>query len=495
MGRTAAYTVKVHDGREIGYGLVERGGIYAAQFREVDSGKYIIRSTRQKARPKALKRAEEIIRDHYAPPGALSRQSSWEEALTELREQLEADAARPATISDYIDTINQVKCAAVRPAALSVDHAQLWCNKYLTGTYKRGKGDDAKEYQRSPLTLHARVRKLSAIWNKYMMRRLKVADANPWEAVDLPKVNKKPVRTLTTEQVNEFFAWLEARWRGWELPSLFFEVKAVTGCRLGDLAAARSEGLVVVKDGDKDRHLITFDADTRKERQARVGVLDADLFEKVKALAGKTYVWESYATDIRKYLELRGVPTHRTSPEFSPDRLVWWAKDEVDDFNKSRPDKPKIQSHDFRKRFITEAHKEGEDVDNAAAAAGMNPATARAYYHALDQEAAAASVSSKIGSKLRPKKEEPKKGQPAEEGQPTSAAELVAKGIKSIEDVQRLNRALLGATTAEAKGQQGADPKLNSRATTLVSRLLKYPPGSTDWNAVEGQLKALFKAA
>lgn len=496
MGRKAAYTVEIHDGREIGFGLVKRGGeTFSVQFKDVDGTKYIFRATGKRARPKAIARAEQIVKDHYAPPGTLSNQSDWDTVIKELRRHLEKTNKRADTIADYTDTLNQVRGAADRPAALSADHAQLWCNKYLTGTYKRGKGDDAKEYRRSPSTLHARVRKLSAIWNKYMMRRLKVAEANPWEAVDLPKVNQKPVRTLTPEQVNEFFAWLEARWRGWELPSLFFEVKAVTGCRLGDLAAARSEGLVVVKDGDKERHLITFNADTRKERQARVGVLDADLFEKVKALAGKTYVWESYATDIRKYLELRGVPTHRTNPEFSPDRLVWWAKDEVDDFNKSRPDKPKIQSHDFRKRFITEAHKEGSDVDNAAAAAGMTPATARAYYHALDQEAAAASVSSKIGSKLRPKKEEPKKGRPAEGGQPMSAAELVAKGIKTIEDVQRLNRALLGPAPAEAKGQQGADPKLNSKATTLVSRLLKYPPGSTDWNAVEGQLKSLFKAA
>src|SRR4051794_24576390 len=112
MGRTAAYTVKVYDGREIGFGLVERGGVYAAQFREVDGGKYIIRSTGHTARPKAITRAEEIIRDHYAPPGALTRQSSWDEALVELREQLEADAARPATIADYIDTLNQVKGAA-----------------------------------------------------------------------------------------------------------------------------------------------------------------------------------------------------------------------------------------------------------------------------------------------------------------------------------------------------------------------------------------------
>ncbi len=408
MGRRAAYTVKVHDGREIGFGLVVRAGdIYSVQFRDFD-GKFIFRSTGQAARPRAITKAEEIVKDHYAPPDTIDRQANWDAVIPKLRLHLEADAARPATIADYFDTIQQVRNAAVCPAALSAGLAQQWCNNYLATPYKRGKGDDAKEYRRSPVTLHARVRKLSAIWSKYLVKRLRVADTNPWEGVDLPKFDKKPMRTLTAEQVNEFFEWLAARWKGWELPATFFEVKAVTGCRLGDLAAAQSSGLVVVKDGNKERHLITFGADTRKERQARVGVLEADLFAQVKALAGRTYVWEGYASDIAKYLELRGVPTHRVNPEFAPERLVWWAKDEVDDFNKSRPDKAKIQSHDFRKRFITEAFNEGENLDNAAAAAGMTSANARGYYNALDQQVAAAAVSLKIGAKLRPKKSGPK---------------------------------------------------------------------------------------
>jgi|GEM_PF-5873634 len=409
MGRKAAYTVKVHDGGEIGFGLVVRAGaVYSVQFKDLDGVKYIFRSTGETARPRALSQAERIIREHYAPPGAINRQSSWEEVSVKLREHLEADAARPATVNDYLDTMNQVKYAAVCPGALTTRLAQQWCNRYLTGTYRRGKGDDAKEYKRSPCTLHARVRKLSAIWSKYLMRRLCVADENPWDGVDLPKLEDKPVRTLTPEQVDEFFEWLAARWKGWELPSLFFEVKAVTGCRLADLAAAKSSGLQTVIEGKEERHLISFDALVRKERKARVGVLPADLFAKLTAIAGTTFIWESYSSEIAKYLELRGVPTHRINPEFSPKRLVWWAKDEVDDFNKSRPDKPKIQSHDFRKRLVTTAHAEGLDVDKAAAAAGMTPATARAYYLALDQQKAATVVAAKIGQKLRPTKPQPK---------------------------------------------------------------------------------------
>jgi hypothetical protein len=94
----------------------------------------------------------------------------------------------------------------------------------------------------------------------------------------------------------------------------------------------------------------------------------------------------------------------RRAPEFDPERLVWWAKDEVDDFNKSRPGRPKIQSHDFRKRAITEAHWAGLDMDTAAACVGMSISTARRYYLAIDQHKAAAAVAAKIGGALRPKK-------------------------------------------------------------------------------------------
>lgn len=409
MGRRAAYSVEVAGGRQVGYGLLVRAGdVYSVQFRDVDGTKFVIRSTGATARPTALKKAEQIIKEYYAPPDTIRRQADWDEVIPELREQLEADAARPATIKDYLDTIQQVRDAAVCPAALSAGIAQQWCNKYLTGTFTRAKGEGAKQYKRSPVTLHARVRKLSAIWSKYLVKRLRVADANPWETVDLPKLEEKPVRTLTADQVDQFFAWLQTRWHGWELPSLFFELKAVTGCRLGDLAALRSADLATVKVGDEDQHVVAFAGATTKARKSRVAVVDADLFAKLRAIAGPTYLWESYATELAKYLVKREVPTHRINPEFSPERLVWWAKDEVDDFNKSRPDQPKIQSHDFRKRYVTEGHKAGVSVDTVAAGAGMSPATARGFYLALDQQAAAAAVAAKLASVLRPKKAKPK---------------------------------------------------------------------------------------
>jgi integrase len=404
VGRKAAYTVKVADGQEVGFGLLVRAGdVYSVQFRDCEGGKFVFRSTGETARPRAITKAEQIVRDHYAPPDTVTRSAGWPEVAAELRRHLEADGARSATVKDYLDSLNQIKAVAATPAAVTTRLAQRWCNAYLTGTFTRGKAEGATAYSRSPRTLHARVRKLRAIWGKYLVKRLRVADQNPWESVDLPKLDQQPVRTLSDQQVGDFFTWLRQRWMGWELPSLFFEVKAVTGCRLGDLASLRSTDLATVKDGGTETHVATFAPTTTKARKGRVAVLPADLFARLQAAAGPTYLWERYATDIGQYLERRGVPTHRVNPEFNPERLVWWAKDEVDDFNKAHPDRPKIKSHDFRKRAVTEAHRAGLDVDTAAAGVGMSSSTARAYYLALDQQKAAAAVTAKIGSVLRPK--------------------------------------------------------------------------------------------
>jgi len=70
MGRRAAYQVRLEDGREIGFGLVIRDevGTYSVQFRDIIGSKYVIRSTGQTARPRALATAERMIREHYGPP-------------------------------------------------------------------------------------------------------------------------------------------------------------------------------------------------------------------------------------------------------------------------------------------------------------------------------------------------------------------------------------------------------------------------------------------
>lgn len=202
--------------------------------------------------------------------------------------------------------------------------------------------------------------------------------------------------TLTARRRDAPSAALQGRPPDGGLPTLFFETKAVTGCQLGDLCGVRSKDL---RDGK-----LYFTAETTKGRKQRVAVLRDDLYRSLKAIAGRTHLWESYTARLPEYLTRRGVPTHRVVPKFDPRRLSWWARDEVDDFNKGCPDRPKLRSHDFRKRAITEAHRAGMDVDMAAAAVGMSPMTARAYYLAIDQERAVVELTARLSGTLRPPK-------------------------------------------------------------------------------------------
>jgi integrase len=98
--------------------------------------------------------------------------------------------------------------------------------------------------------------------------------------VDLPKLNKLPVREIDQQQVDGFFNWLAARWCGWRLPALFFETKAVAGCRLADLCSVRSDDL-------SSDHRLKFRADNTKARTERVAVLPPDLWAEVTASAGR----------------------------------------------------------------------------------------------------------------------------------------------------------------------------------------------------------------
>src|SRR5690349_12717471 len=100
MGRNAAYEVRLADGREIGFGLVQRNGsaVYGVQFPAPNGEGYLIRSTKEKSRPRAVSAAEGIVRDHYRPAESAASRMTWDELLVELDRHLRADGARPATI-------------------------------------------------------------------------------------------------------------------------------------------------------------------------------------------------------------------------------------------------------------------------------------------------------------------------------------------------------------------------------------------------------------
>jgi len=127
---------------------------------------------------------------------------------------------------------------------------------------------------------------------------------------------------VTDAEAGDLLDWLDRRWRGWRLPVLFLEVKALIGCRITELAAARPADLKVGR--------ITFIAQTNKGRKERVAILPAPVFGELKALAGREYVFEAFSEQLRTIYLDRGCPHHsKRVSGYRPERLKDWLENEA----------------------------------------------------------------------------------------------------------------------------------------------------------------------
>ena len=109
--------------------------------------------------------------------------------------------------------------------------------------------------------MRSRLNKLRCLWSRWLIAELKLVTTNPWEQVALPKVDKPEIRLLSPAEINQFLAWLDERFQGWKLPRLFWVVKGLIGCRLGEFCRLRSEQLVEGR--------IVFPPDETKGRKTR----------------------------------------------------------------------------------------------------------------------------------------------------------------------------------------------------------------------------------
>jgi integrase len=149
-------------------------------------------------------------------------------------------------------------------------------------------------------------------------KRLKMVDKNAFEEVPQPELDRHEVRYVKAEDLEHFYNWLGERYPGWTMPQLFFQVKALSGCRLDDLCHIRSEQ---IQDGR-----IVFPADVTKNRSERYATLPMDVLNALEGYRGKTYLWERYPAELIEANKANGWPVHRQSPEFSPRRLYNWVE-------------------------------------------------------------------------------------------------------------------------------------------------------------------------
>jgi integrase len=223
--------------------------------------------------------------------------------------------------------------------------------------------------------------------------KLRLIDANPFKEVSLPELDRHEVKYVHQADVGDFFTWLEERYSGWEMPTHFFSVKAVTGCRLLDVCSLRSDQL-------RDGRLV-FAAETTKNRSERYAILPPDLYAALNAYKGKTYLWERYPPELIAANKAKGWPTHRQRPEFTPQRLYLWILQLMGYYQKATG--RDLSSHDFRRAAFTRAAERDIHPKRAAVAFDVTPETMLRYYTATEKKKTADEVLSGLAEDLLPK--------------------------------------------------------------------------------------------
>ena len=112
-------------------------------------------------------------------------------------------------------------------------------------------------------------------------------------------MDKKDPRVLTDAEEVKFLKWLAAKYAGWRLPVLWFQVKGFVGSRSFDITALRTEQL---QDG-----CIFFPAETTKGREDRPAPLPPALYQELLAQAGPDYVFETFHKGLRECYKQNGL--------------------------------------------------------------------------------------------------------------------------------------------------------------------------------------------
>lgn len=370
------------DGRRVPFSLKrrERDPFYLVCFRS-PKGTRLEKSTKEVNQKRAVEAAGPVIRQEYEPK-ALALWITWDEAVDRLTKALNENNNKARTLKDYLSTIRVVREAYPEsrgPQDITSPLAKQFKTRYQAAT-------------KSAYTVANRLNKLSVIWNKWFIETLELLTANPWEDVPPPKLEKLTPRLLTLEEIEAFLTWLDRRWYGWQTPRLFFTVKGMVGCRLGELCSLRSTQL---QDGR-----IVFPPDATKGRKERKALLPADIFAELKKVAGPVYLWERYTDARREILTKRKQSKASRVRPFDPIRLERWMQKQIQRYLKENRQAKPFSAHDFRRQAMTAAYQAGVSLDRASTAFGCNPNTMRAFYLSLDETAIADEVLGKIQAKM-----------------------------------------------------------------------------------------------
>ncbi|WP_435017984.1 site-specific integrase [Tundrisphaera sp. TA3] len=374
------------DGRRVKYSLKqrERDPCYLVTFRGPD-GKPKERSTQERNKKRAAESAIAVIRSAYEPKATPS-DISWEEAIARMVEHMQGHNLRPQTIKSYrasIKILRDVYPNLHGPAGMTPTMAERFKVTRLKS--------------RRPNTVKGDLNELSIVYGRWWVEICKILASNPFADVEPPKVDKPEPIVLTIDEQREFLSWLSDRWGGWRLPSLFLEVKVAVGCRIYELASLPRSAL-------QDGRLV-FEALTAKGRKTRRSKPPKILFDELSAVAGPTFVFESFSERLRSIHRGRGRQDHVSSLRgFAPERLVAWLEDEVEKYRSAHPERRRFKLHNFRGTAMSRAKLAGVAYDDAAVAFGCHPETMRRHYIHLDETLISDSVMDRLNGVDEPQR-------------------------------------------------------------------------------------------
>jgi integrase len=376
-------TCILSDGRRVKFTLKkrERDPYYLVYFRGPDR-RPRERSTSEPNKRRATDSAIIIINEEYAPK-PVKPNPSWDEAVNIMVRYAKADNLRPGSIAQYqfaVNVLRQTYPETHGPAAITPVLAQKFKVLRL-------------EAKISPRTVEGNLGNLNIVYGHWWCDTCKILVENPFKDISPPKYDKPSPRIISADEEQAFLSWLGNKWKGWRLPLLFLEVKKVTGCRIGELAHTPTANL---RDGR-----IYFEAVTTKGRKQRAVKLPPALYEELRAIAGRKFVFQAFSEQLRRVHRKKGHPHHAAVvQEFRPRRLMDWLQDQAIEYFKTHPEARKFKLHNFRGTAMSRAKMAGVSYEDAAIAFGCNPNTMREHYLSLEEVEISDRVMEKMQAKI-----------------------------------------------------------------------------------------------
>jgi hypothetical protein len=372
MGRKWPEHFQLPDKRYVGYSIKRRGKVFVVRY-ETAEGNHERKSTGKDTLAAALTEAAKLVLKAYGFGGRRGP-VTWDDVDEKLRQALTVNNNRRRTYEDYASVIRVLRAIVHTdgPADVDATKAKTFVADWITGTYTRGKGEGSVAYARRHTGLNSYVRKLRSLWSKWLTKQFGLVTTNPWTCVDYDKTDAPVAEYPEEEAIEDFLKWVSEQYPGWELPILFLQTKAVLGRRLEDICSLRS--------GQLANGSLTMDSEQLRAHTYRRVLLPAELYAKLDALKGETYLWERYSLELREVLHRQKRHARKLVETFSPSAMYWFANSLFRDYNKTH--ERKVRSHDFRRRAIDMAFNSGYDFDTAARMFGLDHLTARRYHEA-----------------------------------------------------------------------------------------------------------------